>query len=130
LPDWLSEASEEIHETAAHVMMVLAGIHVIGVSADWLLSGENIIKAMVTGRKTTTEPVIPAPAMIAWRGIVLAALVLIGAGWMIDQTSFENVDDEREEYGERHEEGERGVYERRHHEDDDDDHHDRHRDDD
>jgi cytochrome b len=130
LPSWLSTVSAEIHETAAHLMMVLAGIHVIGVSVDWLLTGENIIKAMVTGRKTTTEPVIPAPAMGAWRGVVLAALVVIGAGWMIDQTSFEHVDDEGEEHGARSEEGERGGYERRHGEDEEDDHHERNDDDD
>lgn len=130
LPDWLSAASAEIHEIAAYLMMVLAGIHIIGVSADWLLTGENIIKAMVIGRKTTAEPVIPASATGAWRGVVLAAAVLIGAGWLIDQTSFEKVGDAGGEYRARPEDGEGGGYERRHHEDAEDDHHERHHDDD
>ena len=112
------ELCEEIHEVAATVMMVLAGLHVIGVLGDWLLTGENIIKAMVTGRKAPAENVPPAPAIGAWRGAVLAALVLLGTGWMIDQTRFENVDNEHEEHEEQYDE------------EDEDDHHERYDDDD
>jgi cytochrome b len=129
LPEWLHEASEEIHETAAHVMMVLAGVHVVGVSVDWLLTGENIIKSMITGRKTSEQPAMPAPPIGAGRGLVLAALVLIAAGWMIDQTRFDNVEAEHEQYGERHDEGEGRGYDGRH-EDDEDDRHEEHDDDD
>lgn len=125
-PEWLHEAGEEIHETAAHVMMVLAGIHVVGVAADWLLTGENIIKGMVTGRKTPSEPVTPAPPVGAWRGLLLGTLVLVAAGWMIDQTRFDKVGAEHEEYGEQRDEAERGKYQRRHHDDDDENHERRH----
>jgi cytochrome b len=130
LPHWLSEASEEIHETAAHLMMVVAGIHVIGVLADWALTRENLVKAMFTGRKTPAEPVVPALPVGAWRGVVLGALLLVGAGWMVDHTSFENFDDEREEYEERYGEDEHGGYRERDHEDDEDDHRGRYHDDD
>jgi cytochrome b len=117
LPHEVSEASKEIHEVAATVMMVLAGLHVTGVLVDWILTGENILKAMVTGRKTLAEGVAPAPAIGAWRGAMLAALVILGAGWMIDQTGFENVDGEHEEHEERYDEEDEDA----HHERDDDD---------
>ena len=60
----------------------------------------------------------PAPAIGAWRGAVLAGFVLLGTGWMIDQTRFENVDDEHEEHEEQYDE------------EDEDDHHERYDDDD
>jgi cytochrome b len=121
LPDGVSEASEEIHEVAATVMMVLAGLHVTGVLVDWILTGENILKAMVTGRKTPAEGVAPAPAISAWRGAVLAGFVLLGTGWMIDQTRFESVDNEHEEHAEDYDEED---------EEDEDNHHERYDDDD
>jgi cytochrome b len=109
LPHWVYDASEEIHETAAHLMMVLAAVHFVGILADWLLTGDNFIKAMVTGRKTVEESVRPTPAVGAWRAVVVATLLLVAGGWMVSQTSFENMSDYEHERGEsRHHDDERG----------------------
>jgi cytochrome b len=42
---------EEVHEVAAYSTVVLVGVHVAGVLAATVLHGENLIKAMWTGRK-------------------------------------------------------------------------------
>lgn len=48
---WGAKWIEEVHEACAHVVMVLAGLHVVGVIVSSLLHGENLVRAMITGRK-------------------------------------------------------------------------------
>jgi len=42
---------EEVHETIAHFTLFLISIHVLGVWVSSLVHRENLIKAMITGRK-------------------------------------------------------------------------------
>ncbi|MBL8479626.1 MAG: cytochrome b/b6 domain-containing protein [Sterolibacteriaceae bacterium] len=42
---------EEVHEAAANGMMAMVGIHLAGVVVSSWLHGENLVKAMITGRK-------------------------------------------------------------------------------
>jgi cytochrome b len=67
--EWL----EELHEGAANAMLALVGVHIGGVVVSSLLHKENLVGAMISGRKTTR----PADAIRrAWRGV--AALLLAG----------------------------------------------------
>ncbi len=50
--DWV----EEVHEVLANGMLVLVALHLIGVLSASLLHGENLIAAMITGRKRREEP--------------------------------------------------------------------------
>lgn len=45
--EWL----EEVHEVCANAMLLVVIIHVLGVIASSLLHKENLVRAMVTGRK-------------------------------------------------------------------------------
>lgn len=46
-----NETLEELHETSAMTILVLAGIHVAAVVFESARHSENLIKAMITGRK-------------------------------------------------------------------------------
>jgi cytochrome b len=48
---WGNHLVEELHETAANALLVFAGIHVSAVLLMSLLDKENLIRAMITGRK-------------------------------------------------------------------------------
>jgi cytochrome b len=70
-PGWL----EEVHEVAANALMATVGVHVLGVLFSGWLHHENLVRAMLTGRKRATpDQDIPA----AWTGlgvVMLAAVV-------------------------------------------------------
>ncbi|QWG18279.1 cytochrome b/b6 domain-containing protein [Bradyrhizobium sediminis] len=51
---WGAKWVEKLHEALAHGTLVLAGLHVLGVAASSLLHRENLVKAMVTGRKRSS----------------------------------------------------------------------------
>lgn len=67
----------EVHETAASVMLILVLAHLVGVLVESVLHRENLVAAMVNGRKRG-----PAPPTRAYRpvGVVLLIAVLVGAG--------------------------------------------------
>jgi cytochrome b len=68
--DWLEEA----HEVAAKLMLAVVAVHVAGVAIASLLHRENLVRAMITGRKAGT----PRDAIrSAWRSV--AALVVAAA---------------------------------------------------
>jgi cytochrome b len=66
---------EELHEEVANAMLVLVGIHLLGVIVSSVLHRENLVRAMITGCK----PSIPNEGIsraYGWLGALILALVL------------------------------------------------------
>lgn len=51
-----SEALEELHEALAHALLGLVALHVTGALVTGWLHGENLVRAMVSGRKRAAGP--------------------------------------------------------------------------
>ena len=75
----IGETNEEFHELLAWTLLALIAIHVIAVVVMSLLTRDNLIKAMITGRKSADlHPVANDAFRPPWYAFVLAALVLAG----------------------------------------------------
>lgn len=74
--EWL----EEVHEVLANLMLAIVVVHVAAVVLSSRLHHENLVRAMVTGRKAA-----PATEGIrsAWRSVAVVLLVaVLGFWWM------------------------------------------------
>lgn len=73
-------AMEEVHEVAANIMIALIGVHLLGVVVGSWVHRENLVRAMVTGRKAgrTQEG-----ARRAWRGVGIALLAAVLGFWAL-----------------------------------------------
>jgi len=75
------EMFEEVHEALTATMLTVVVIHLAGVVSGSLLHGENLVRAMLTGRKQgNPEEAIPSARPLA--AIVLLAWIGLAA-WFI-----------------------------------------------
>lgn len=51
VPEFVGNVMEGLHELAANAVMGLVFIHILGVAVESLLHRENLVQAMVTGKK-------------------------------------------------------------------------------
>lgn len=79
VPDFASRMFEEIHEGVANFMLLLVLLHVFAVVMDWLLTGDNLIAAMVTGVKKVEDDDEAADVADARPGnLTLGILLVLG----------------------------------------------------
>jgi cytochrome b len=74
--DWL----EELHEGVANAMLALVGIHIVAVVVSAWLHRENLVGAMVTGRKRVSPQEGIGHAWRAVAGLLLVAV--LGFWWL------------------------------------------------
>jgi len=67
-----------IGEYSTYLLIALVVVHVAGVAVDWLLTGDNLVKAMLTGRKRLPAAAATGEGRTAplWRAAILAVLAL------------------------------------------------------
>jgi cytochrome b len=87
LPTKAIPAVAWLHGTLGFAIIWLAGAHVAGVVVESLLHRENLVRAMITGRKRVRSPTLAdARAVSLWRAVpIVLALALLGA-WLIAGT--------------------------------------------
>lgn len=78
LADNAAEWKEEAHEIAANTLITVVLVHVIGVLWSSRTHGENLLKAMLTGRKTA---LIEAGIHRNWG--VLGLAMLMAVAWFV-----------------------------------------------
>jgi cytochrome b len=96
---------EEVHEVAANLMLAVVGVHMAGVLLSSWLHRENLIGAMISGRK----PGRPEDGVrSAWRSVALLMLVAVMGFWWLqwhaapwagasDVTATARTDDDRDD---------------------------------
>lgn len=79
--DWGGHWLEEAHEALASLMLAVVVVHVVAVLASSRLHGENLLRAMVNGRKAgrPDEAIASARPLVA----VLLLVWVTAAGWWV-----------------------------------------------
>lgn len=79
-----------IHEVLGSAMQILVVAHIGGVIFEQVVMRQKLIQAMVTGSKDLPPEQArqETPPVSAWRSLVLAALVVIAAGYVFSQTDY------------------------------------------
>lgn len=79
------EAFEEVHEVLANAWLVLVALHVLGVVFSSVMQRENLVRAMITGRKRGPGDGVE-PRSLRGLGVGLAAAVIGFWAWNLGTT--------------------------------------------
>lgn len=90
VPVELTALLGEAHELLGNIMIALVIVHVVGVAVDWLLTRENIVKAMVTGRKTLPAEISAreGPLVGRARAALIGVFCLAIVGGLVAATDY------------------------------------------
>jgi cytochrome b len=75
---------EDVHEAAAGAMLMVVGVHVAGVVVGSWLHRENLVGAMITGRKAVSPQ---EGIRSAWRSVAVLMMLAVVAFWGQQWTS-------------------------------------------
>jgi len=86
----LSRTIGQIHGLISNLLIGLLALHVAGVLTDWLLTRDNLVKAMITGRKqlSAAEAAAEGPLATAGRGLIVGLFALALTAVLILATNF------------------------------------------
>ena len=79
--EWVAE----LHEVSSHIMLILVGIHIVGVIVASRLHRENLARAMVTGNKqgSASEGISRV-----WVSVAVLLLAAVLAFWYLQLVAF------------------------------------------
>ncbi len=77
----LDTLAKAVHRALSWLMVGLVGVHLTGVLVESRLHRENLIAAMLSGRKRIAEQRVPASAAHARTAIILAGVVGVAVIW-------------------------------------------------
>ena len=79
--EWVAE----LHEVSSHIMLILVGIHIVGVIVASRLHRENLARAMVTGNKqgSASEGISRL-----WVSVAVLLLAAVLAFWYLQLVAF------------------------------------------
>ena len=80
-PEGLREIAEDTHETVFNVLLVAAAAHIVAVLLYFVRPGINLVAAMFSGRKRTTEPAIPGSRLPL--ALLLLAAAAAGVWYLV-----------------------------------------------
>jgi len=78
--DWLGE----VHEVVGNAMLLMAGVHIVGVAVASYLHRENLPRSMVTGVK---QGKVSQGIARAWWPVALALVLAVAAFWFLQRRS-------------------------------------------
>ena len=80
----------ELHGTLGNLMIFLVILHLCGVALHYLVTRENIVGAMITGRKRLDAAAAGAepPLVSAWRAVIPAVLAVALGAYLWSQAHF------------------------------------------
>lgn len=87
----LRDLAEDVHETGFDVLLVLVATHVAAVLLYLWRPGINLVRAMFTGRKRTTEPGIPGSRLPL--ALLLAAAAAAGTWFLVSSAPGPSLSD-------------------------------------
>jgi cytochrome b len=90
IPVALTAVAGEIHEFVANILIGLIVVHLAGVIADWVLTRENLVKAMINGRKEVPAELVARERPLVGIGpaavVGIVSLLLVGS--LVAATDF------------------------------------------
>jgi len=94
----------EVHEALGNIVIVLAVVHVLGVFVDWLLTGENLVRPMVSGLKHMDDTRAASERLLVkpWRAVIVAAVVALAGVYLLRHTDFAALTAGQTDSGYRH----------------------------
>ena len=76
----LADVLTGVHEVFANLLIALIVLHVLGVLIDWLLTRDNLVRAMITGEKAMKPGFDPSQAIRSSRLVIAVPLALVAIG--------------------------------------------------
>jgi cytochrome b len=79
-----------VHSLISDLLIALIVVHLAGVAIDWFLTGDNLIKAMLTGRKRLPAECAAREGHVAplWRAVLVGILSLALVGGLSLSTDY------------------------------------------